>query len=158
MRWIRKSDTSEMYCAVHNYQCDLHGHNDDPMVLDVAPHLHPGAWICPEAVNEIAQFEHEAEEKMDENEHSSAGLELIEEDEEKLCELIELSEFSSTRDKVHGIIQERGAEALTLSQIDVCTHALDEVTHDENINDELRGKADELYVVLAEHWEEKVNE
>lgn len=148
MRWTRKSETTEMYCAVHNYQCELQGHSGDPWVLDVSPNLHPGAWICPQAVNEIAQFEIEAEEKIDENEHSPAGLELTSDERTILLDALDDDEY----DDIHQKVQVHGAEELTLEEIDGCTYALEE--H----QDELPDESEQLFVKLADFWEAKCNE
>lgn len=53
-----------MYCAVHNADCPYHG-QPDQMVLSLKPHAVPEPWACPAAVNEMAQFEREAERYMD---------------------------------------------------------------------------------------------
>lgn len=65
MRWIRKEDAGEMYCAVHNADCPYHRAPPDQMVLEVSPHSVPSPWMCPDAVDEIAQFERDAERYMD---------------------------------------------------------------------------------------------
>lgn len=67
MNWERKSNVSEMYCAVHNVDCPLHGHDGDPWVLAVDPHKTPDSWICPEAVQEITVFEDSAQDRKEQN-------------------------------------------------------------------------------------------
>ena len=65
MRWIPRDEAGEMYCSVHNVDCE----SNSRMVLEPHPHLIPSSWMCPEAVEEIARFETEAEEFiLDENE------------------------------------------------------------------------------------------
>lgn len=67
MKWKRKSEVTEMYCAVHNVDCPLHGHPGDPWVLSVSPNSIPEPWVCPQAVTEIAEYAEQAEERSDTN-------------------------------------------------------------------------------------------
>lgn len=69
MEWKRKSEVSEMYCAVHNVDCPLHGHSDDPWVLALDPTKIPDSWICPQAVREIGGFSNDVDEYEERNEH-----------------------------------------------------------------------------------------
>lgn len=52
-----------MYCAVHNVDCPYH-HESDQMVLSLSSSSMPEPWMCPDAVDEVAQFEREAEGHM----------------------------------------------------------------------------------------------
>lgn len=67
MEWKRKSEVSEMYCAVHNADCPLHGHSGDPWVLALDPTKVPDAWMCPGAVQEIGHFADQADEYSERN-------------------------------------------------------------------------------------------
>jgi hypothetical protein len=64
MYWKRKGAVSERYCAAHNAKCPYHSAGRDQMVLSLAPNSVPEPWVCPDAVDEIAQFEREAEQHM----------------------------------------------------------------------------------------------
>jgi hypothetical protein len=56
-----------MYCAVHNVDCSLHRHPEDPWVLALDPTKIPDAWICPKSVQEIAVFGEQADLRVERN-------------------------------------------------------------------------------------------
>lgn len=70
MQWKRKSEVSEMYCAVHNVDCPLQGYHGDPWVLALNPSKIPDSWICPQVVQEVGSFEGEADEYTERNHHN----------------------------------------------------------------------------------------
>lgn len=135
MEWTRKSEQSQSYCAVHNYQCPLHHHPDDPMVLDLAPHFVPGAWICPQAVVEISDFYDDAEMYIEENE-----LVIPSRYEEVMAEAARLDGDQDLADKV----RMDGVESLTIEELDSITAAIEE--H----QDELGSDAEATFELLLE--------
>lgn len=150
MRWGRKSEAGEMYCAVHNADCDLHSHSGDPWVLIINPGKIPTSWMCPEAVKEIENFGVDAEEKMEENDTEPVGLVMDDSDEDIIREAIELGEYSSASDDIHTKIHRRGVESLTAPEIDFC------ITRLEEHQDELPDKAERIASQLIDAWEESV--
>lgn len=144
MHWTQKSKQQQPYCAAHNYQCPLRSHLGDPMVLDVSPHLTPGAWICPQAVKEIADFANEADEMIEQN-SSAAGLMLTDTKESILIKTLGLEDLHEIATK----IREEGAEALTYEEIDACIYALEEHQHETNSE-----FAEELHEQLVGYWED----
>lgn len=64
MRWGRKNEASEMYCAVHNVDCPYHGADRDSWVIIPNPGYIPTSWICPHAVLELSEFYGRAEEEV----------------------------------------------------------------------------------------------
>jgi hypothetical protein len=63
MRWGRKSEASEFYCAIHNVDCPYHGADGDAWVIITNPGYIPTAWICPHSVLELSEFYGRAEEE-----------------------------------------------------------------------------------------------
>lgn len=148
MRWTRKSKQDQMYCAVHNVDCPLHGHDGDPWVLDVAPMLHPGAWICPQAVKEIEEFGIGADEKLEENTVEPASIIMDPDDERIIRQAVELEGY----DEIVDTIRYNGVEGLSLEMIDGCIYALEE--HQRELSDE----AERIHTQLIEAWEERTGE
>lgn len=56
MRLVPKSEVSEMYCAFHNADCPARNTEGDPIVVNINPGYVPSKWICPQGVQEIAEF------------------------------------------------------------------------------------------------------
>lgn len=149
MRWTRKSEQSQMYCGVHNYQCPLHGHSGDPWVLDVAPHLIPGEWICPQAVIEIAQFEQEAEDYKDQNSRNPEGVEFIEEDEEIIYGALRLEGADSKRaNELADIVGAEGARGLSIGELNFAARCIERHQdefgeHGERVFEEIQMKVEQ---------------
>lgn len=140
MQWTRKSQTGEMYCSVHNVDCPLHSHPGDPMVLEVSPGMVPSSWVCPQAVDEIAQWEEEAETHMDSNDVSGAGVVFPSAQEEIIAEALRMDGFDDDAD----IVRADGAEALDHRALDRATTAI------EAHQDDLPREAETIHQALME--------
>lgn len=148
MEWRRKSDVDEMYCAVHNADCELQSHSGDPMVLCVNPSKIPSAWICPQAVIEMEYHLDEAHNYRDENDREPSGVQMSTEDEETVYEALALQGYNDIADAVGW----NGVESLPLEEIDACIYALEEQ------QDELPDEAERIHSQLIEAWEEGASE
>lgn len=62
MKWEKKSEQTEKYCAAHNVDCPYH-HENDIEVLVMKPNSTSSLWLCPEAVQEVGKFKDEAVDK-----------------------------------------------------------------------------------------------
>lgn len=121
------------------------------MVLIVDPHAVPMPWICPGAVNEIAQFELEAEEMIEQNDRDVVGATLSEPDEETVVEAIEFGGYSSYADNIHAEIMNNGIGCLTAEELDFC------ITRLQNATDELPS-SDRIASELIREWEKHTGE
>lgn len=151
MEWRRKSEVDEMYCAVHNADCELHGYSGDPMVLCVNPGMVPSAWVCPQALFEMEHHLDEAERYKDENAIEPAGLELDGAEEELLSRTLKRAEYGEIRET----LRHDGPSGLSLEQIDGCIYALQERGSEDKFDAE---RAEDLEVKLIEFWEGETEE
>lgn len=140
MRWTRKSETGEMYCSVHNADCPLQGAPGDPMVLEVSPNLIPSSWVCPQAVNEIAQFESEAETYLEHNEPDGVGVVIPSNEEEIVADALRMSGHDDMADTV----RLDGVESLDHQGLDHACAAL------EDNQDDLPVEAEHIFEKLME--------
>lgn len=92
------------------------------MVLDAAPNLVPGAWICPQAVIEIAEFADDADVKVVENSPDAAGVIIPSDDEEVIAEALRLSGAREDADRV----RMEGVESLSREQLGYAVEMIEE--------------------------------
>jgi hypothetical protein len=141
----------EMYCAVHNADCPLHGHNGDPWVLHVNPGSIPSGWMCPQAVKEIENFGIDAESKIEENDIEVAGLNLKEYHERIVHRAVQLEDY----DKINECISRGGAEAMSVPMIDGARHAVE--THQEQLSEEYDlDEVEKAHSILEDFWDDNV--
>ena len=141
MHWTLKSQQRQHYCAVHNADCSLHSHPGDPTVLDVSPMLVPGAWICPEAVIEIASMEDEAHEYIERNDPTSPeGFVTRSFLEEIAFEAAQFADDHHLMDKIN----HSGIESCSHDELGALTRYIEEY------QDDLPKEAEELHSQILE--------